>query len=213
MVPGLLDDEARYQSEPSPSALSDLRSRIDQQLEKLYQWRWEWEELHPDTVWEVEPNAPDCSHELLGSFRAVHKVLCFSSFALATEISLYNAILLCLLGLLWSFEPPSSAFPSLRLSKGPLNLPGDSCNLYEPAEEICRTFEYQLLNVRHSTESALFWLFPLGLASKVLEDDVNYCMWIKSMLDTSQTTRGYGTGNNAFGFGAYNFPKIARRKI
>ena len=80
-------------------------------------------------------------------------------------------------------------------------LPGDFSSLYEPAQEICRVFEFQLLNVSHCRESALFWLFPLGLASKVLEeDDQDWTRWIKEMLDTSKITKGYGTGNNQYAY-------------
>ena len=95
--------------------------------------------------------------------------------------------------------------------------PGDDsvqltlCDIvYQPADEICRAFEYQLLNVRHCSDSALFWLFPLGLASKVLEDDLEYMRWIKGMLDTSKVVRGYGTGNNSYGFGSYTFPQVGK---
>ena len=86
-----------------------------------------------------------------------------------------------------------------------------SITLQAAAVEIVRSFEYQLTQVQHYPDTpALFWLFPLGLASKVLADDESspWHTWIQTMLDTSVVTRGYGRGKNAFGFGFYELPKV-----
>lgn len=137
----------------------------------------------------------------------------FSSFSTAAEICLYNAVLLCLLGLVWTLKPPTERTPSPSPpSSYPLYLPGDVSSLTEPAVEICRAFEYQLLHSTNISDSVLFWLFPLGLASKVLEDDPTMMRWIRSMLERSQATRNYGTGSATMGFGFYKFPTVRRRK-
>lgn len=46
----------------------------------------------------------------------------------------------------------------------------------------------------------------------MLDESVEYLAWIKSMLDTSQVTSGYGTGKNTFSFGFYKFLKIKRKR-
>ncbi|KAK5459552.1 hypothetical protein LTS15_003681 [Exophiala xenobiotica] len=251
-VPGFLEDQARLDEQwPRPSTSEDFRFRLDlvqrieYQVARLYNWRWHWEEINPYSVWEVDPAETiiPSHHQFLTTAtaicgpRPIRKTLIFSKFSKAIEISLYNAVLLCLLGLLWSLQPPldededededeHSPSPSplqelsqtTRTTTNPLHLPGAVDSLIEPAIEICRAFEFQLLNVKKNTSTsstALFWLFPLGLASKVLEDNATheYMAWIKDMLDSSQITRGYGTtGQNTAGFGFYKFPQINRRR-
>lgn len=208
-IPAFIVEAEALGSTPTPQARSSLVAKLRVLLDLAYDWRWSWQSRNVNAVWDMAP--AELPHgKKVGGCRCFHEVLWFSSFTHATEICLYNAVLLCVLGLLWQFEPPDSDQESIRLSRSPLMLPGDISSLYEPAEEICRAFEFQLLNVAHCRESALFWLFPLGLASKVLEDDPEYGRWIKSMLDRSYVTRGYGTGNNSYGFGNYKFPKVGK---
>jgi hypothetical protein len=211
-IPGFLQDQEHLEQAQSAELKDDLARRIEFQIERIYQWRWRWEASNTNTVWEAEPDMLPGDY-LLTHFRPIRNFLVFSSFSQATEISLYNAVLLCLLGLLWTLKPPDDFSPSpIPIPTAPLNLPGDVESLTQPAVEICRAFEHQLINVKNSRDSALFWLFPLGLASRVLEDDTDMMLWIKTMLETSQVTRGYGTGGNAYGFGFYRFPKIRRRR-
>lgn len=153
----------------------------------------------------------------------VRHLLVFTSFTAAMEIALYNAVLLCLLGLLFSELPPQQAQTHIAFAinaaapayasktNQPLNLPSTPLYLRAAAIEIVRAFEYQLRHARSTQESALFWLFPFGLAAKVLQDDVQMCTWIQGMLDESEVTRGYGRGDNAFGFGMYHLPKVDER--
>ena len=169
-IPGFLEDQAQLEQVPSEHFRLDLIQRIEYQIAKTHNWRWRWEEMNPDVAWEVEPEMlPD--QQGLSQHRPIRKVLLFSSFSNATELRLYNAILLFLLGLLWTLKPPVDNSPEpIRLSQCSLYLPGDAESLVEPAIDICRAFEYQLLTVKQSRDSALFWLFPLGMASKALED-------------------------------------------
>lgn len=228
-IPGFLQDQEQLEQCPSEHFRLDLIQRVEYQLAKAHNWRWHWEERNPDVAWEVEPEMLPAEYKLARAPRPVRKVLCFSSFVKATELALYNAVVLCLLGLLWTFKPPdyehepehqhqplpTSPIPQVpQQHHAPLIPPGEANSLLDPAIEICRAFEFQLLNAtRQSNESALFWLFPLGLASKVLEDHVDYMAWIKGMLDVSQVTRGYGTGSNTFGFGFYKLPRIMKRRF
>ena len=210
-IPGFLQDQAQLERVPSTHFQHDLIQRIEHQIAKAHNWRWQWEEMNPEVAWEVEPDTLPIT-ECLSEIRPIRKILLFSSFTKATELCLYNAIQLFLLGLLSTLKPPAASSPEpIRLSQSALCMPGDIDSLVEPAIEICRAFEYQLLNVQNSRESALFWLFPLGMASRALEDNLEYQAWIKGMLDVSQVTRGYGTGGNTYGFGFYRLPKVKRR--
>ena len=187
---------------------------------RLLQWRCGWEINNPGAVVEVgrEQNMPTLPP-------ATRHFLRFSCFRTAVEIALYNAVLLCYLGLLHTEMAPVQARAlvqhlSISLNRGadawsngalvhPAHCP---ISLQAAATEIVRSFEYQLAHVQHSPDTpALFWLFPLGLASKVLEDDLAMNRWIQAMLDTSAVTRGYGRGKNAFGFGFYQLPKVDER--
>ena len=96
------------------------------------------------------------------------------------------------------------------ISATALQLPLDGViSMRAAAIEIVRSFEYQLLHVNQSEYTpALFWLFPLGLASKVLRRDPVMTQWIQQMLDMSEVTRGYGRDDNAFGFGFYELPGV-----
>ena len=211
-IPGFLQDQAQLEQVPSEHFRLDLIQRIEYQIAKAHNWRWQWEEMNPDVAWEVEPETLS-TEQILTQRRPIRKVLLFSSFSKATELCLYNAVLLFLLGLLWTLKPPAMDSPeAIRLSQSSLYMPGDVDSLVEPAVEICRAFEYQLLQVKHSHDSALFWLFPLGMASRALEDNFEYIAWIKDMLDASQVTRGYGTSGNTYGFGLYKLPTIRRRR-
>jgi len=209
-IPGFLEDQLQLERSPSETGRQDLIFRTMRQLDHLYQWRWKWQTLNPDVSWEMEPQRV-ASPQLLAKARVFRKVLWFSSFTKATEIALYNAVLLCLLGLLWTLQPPpDQGHRAMGLSPSPLHLPGEANSLLDPAVEICRVFEFQLLNFRRNSDAALFWLLPVSLARRVLEDERPYLDWIRGMLDTSEVTRGYGTGDNVFGFGSYPFPKVSR---
>jgi hypothetical protein len=115
--------------------------------------------VNADAAWEVDPEELPPSKQV-GGPRLIHEVLWFTSFTHATEISLYTALLLCVLGLLWQIQPLRQG-DAVRISKSPLRLPGEFSKLYEPAEEMCRAFEFQLLHAEHCNEPAQFWLFPL----------------------------------------------------
>lgn len=210
-MPGYIEDSSLVQNgSASGEQRAHLIACLKDDLALLSHWRWKWEQVNPNAAWEVEVAHLPCQRAI-STARLFEKVLWFRSFTHATEILLYNAVLLCLLGALWQFEPPSGRDPQMRTSS-PLLLPNEVESLFEPAEEICRGFEYQLLNINNSRESALFWLMPLGVAAKVLEEEEEYGAWIRTMLNTSKVTRGYGSGTNEFAFGHYQFPHLGRPK-
>lgn len=206
-IPGYMEVLASLQTgQASAAQVAHLVANLKEDLSFSYQWRWKWEAKNPNAAWELAPSEVPTSR-VVSKVRLFEKVLWFRTFTHATELLLYNAVLLCLLGLLWQLEPPPDP-ESQGPTSVPLVLPCEVVNLIEPAEEICRGFEYQLLNVENSRESALFWLLPLGIAAKVLEREPKYGRWIQAMLDTSKVTRGYGTGMSEFAFGHYQFPHI-----
>ncbi|ETN40746.1 uncharacterized protein HMPREF1541_05026 [Cyphellophora europaea CBS 101466] len=211
-IPGYMQDTVEIQQggakDKQKKAL--LLARLKADLSTLFDWRWKWEAHNPNAAIEMEPGALPVGRRVC-DFRLFRKVLWFRNFTQATEILLYNAVLLCLLGALWQFDPPAEVeVPAPTNSI--LKRPDEIFSLLEPAEEICRGFEYQLLNIDNSQDSTLFWLLPLGVASKVLEAEPEYGRWIQSMLDTSRVTRGYGSGMSEFAFGHYQFPHIGHAR-
>lgn len=210
-LPGYLEDISEIERGTAPEGkTASLLNHLKSDLTALYQWRWSWDTENPNATWEIEPTNLPPGFVVCDS-RALHDVLWFRTFSQAAEISLYNAVLICTLGLLWQFEPQEGRQAKLT-STGLLTLPGQYNSLYEPAQEICRAFEYQLLNASKSRESALFWLLPLGIAHKVLQNDAQFGPWIQSLLDRSSVTRGYGTGKMEFAFGHYDFLDAALEK-
>ena len=213
MVPGFLEDRRRLSDCADSSACEELANRVSYQLQLLYHWRWEWGRKYPLAAWEEERQPPlPHSPEILYPEETT-QLLRFVSFARAVEISLYNAVLLHLLQLLCSLASATEAhLPVSRTIArarsnislgGSLRPPQGIPSQHEAAIEIARAFEYQLLHVRQSKDSALFWLYPLGQASKILGGEVEWNRWIQQMLNASRVTRGYGSGNNPFGFGFY----------
>jgi hypothetical protein len=169
--------------------------------------------LNTHAAWEVDPEILPWRKDL-GSPRPAIAALVFSSFEKAVEVALYNAVLLCLLGLLWSFrDPEDDSLWSDELANCPLLPPGRARSLVGPAVEICQAFEFQQAHVKGNQQSVLFWLFPLGLANSVLEDSAEYTAWIQRLLEMSQVTRGYGRGRNTAGFGFYKLPKVSPKKV
>lgn len=203
-LPGHLQDVSEIEKgTASATRRPVLLQRLRSNLEDLYDWRCRWQRTNSSSVWEIEPTQLP-----LGRFASIHrpfhKMLWFRRHTQATEIQLYNAALLCTLGLLWQFEHRDKT-GSVLPPDYPLRMPNQYVSLQEPAEEICRIFEYQTLNATSYRESALFWLLPIGVAHKVLGTNPRYEFWIQSMLDASQTTRGYGSRTKEFAFGNYDF--------
>lgn len=212
-VPGMLEEDAKLFQREDPVALAGLVDRVLQQLVKLFEWRWQWQERHQFVTWE-EP-APASSHQ--EEDRPFQSRLAFFDFERATEIALYNAVHMWLIGFLWRIVPneagkliADAAITALAITKltptsylTPLALPGQSCTLREVAIEIVRVFDYQCHNSAHCRNSALFYVLPIGLAYSVLEAEPLYRTWIRSILDMSIVTRGYAIGQNVMGFGFY----------
>jgi hypothetical protein len=217
-VPGLLEDAEMYtQSRPRNQPI-DLIIRIKTQLEKLYNWRWAWEEANSLAIWEVEKSDADPS-DLCQQRRACEKALHFGTASQSTGIMQYNAALLWLLSLLWKLEPlrvegivdaaaeygRRSLFSS---SSSLLFRPGETYSLRGPATEICRCYDYQIQHERKSRESSLFYLLPIALAGTVLKDDHQFSEWIHAMLNSSRVTSGYGVDqSNVYGFRFYLTPE------
>jgi hypothetical protein len=218
-VPGFLGDQKALRTDFTVEKRYDLVRRASAQLQLLFHWRIKWESRNPAAARDIVRAGVGPSQSIPAE---ASRILVFSSFQTAVEIALYNAVLLCYLGLLYTEMTVEQAQEQMRriaASVCPANttqtnqvlaLPGRGAISFRAAAiEIARSFEYQLMHVQHCPETpALFWLFPLGLSAKVLSDDAVMSQWIQDLLSTSEVTRGYGRGANAFGFGFYELPKV-----
>lgn len=212
-VPGLMEDVGRHLALPDPAPPVDIVSRVSFQLQKLFSWRWGWEELHSRNVKEVS-RSPTNATAAVRQHQACKKALEFDSPRRATELMTYNATFLLLLGILRRVDP-SSVTPIVEKAAGhdrpkdiakmsPLYRPAETFTLRGPATEICRCYEYQVEHRGSGPNSSLFYLFPLALAGMVLKEDAMFTVWIRNMLDTSPVTTGYGVDqSNVYGFGHY----------
>lgn len=212
-VPGMLEEDAKLFQHEDPVAQARLVDRVLQQLIKLFEWRWLWQDRYQFVAWEEPPPAQqDHTEDTPFENRIV-----FFDFERAVDISLYNAVQMWLIGFLWRIVPPhapmmiaDAAITALANTKvspdsylTPLALPGHVCTLREVAIEIVRVFDYQSHNAARNPNSALFYVLPIGLAYSVLESETAYREWIRSILDMSIVTRGYAIGQNVMGFGFY----------
>jgi hypothetical protein len=200
-LPGYLHDLA--QIEQGNLSQATLITRLQADLAFLRKWRWNWHEQNPDAAWEIYPA------ELLPgmapcSFRVFPKVLWFKTFTQSSEILLYNAVLICTLGLLAHFSPPPARQYSIT-SITPLPLSVHPTSLFDAAVEVFRTFEHQLLSVSSCHEPAFFWLLPLGVASKVLQRVPEYVRWAEEMVGMAAKLRSHGSGSSEFAFGYWGF--------
>jgi hypothetical protein len=203
-VPGYLEDLASVEDNPHPNQkVATVIQNLKSDLMALYQWRWNWETANPQAATNLDPEDLPPGMTICDN-RVFPKVLWFQNFTQATEISLYNTTLCCILGLLWQFEPPQNV-PHLNNAYHPLLLPGQYSSLKPPAEEICRAFEYQVMNVHSSRESALFWLLPLGVTDKVLKNDPRFDRWVYSMLHASKKNVKHDTQQAQFALNHFEF--------
>ncbi|KAF2098391.1 hypothetical protein NA57DRAFT_57545 [Rhizodiscina lignyota] len=214
-VPGMLEDDGRLSQQPDPGPHVALVERVKRQLKRAFRWRWHWQELYSATVYE-KPASPAPADPSAKS-RMFESILQFTEFERATEISLYNAVQMWLIGLLWKIAPSNAPAIIMAAAQPPsthkdssaypyfssLSLPGMSVALRDPAIEICRVFEFQCANVQHSKDPALFYMLPIGLAYSVLEHQPRFRDWLVSMLDQSPITSKYVIGQNSMGFGFY----------
>jgi hypothetical protein len=221
MIPGFLQelDGLRISSSGCKDAQAALLDKILQQLNTIFYWRWSWHLANPDGAWEL-PAQTICS--LTNKPRVFGKVLHFLTLDLATEIMLYNAILLWLLGLAWQLDPDHASYHIATVAqsinpvasgpsdmRGPLHLAGQAVHLRDAALEICRCMEYHIQNIKYGHNSSLFYLFPIGMAWSVLQAEELYKQWIVDMLNSSYITKGYVTGENSCGFGSfYRIPSV-----
>lgn len=132
-VPGFLHEQEEFNTTNDESIRHMLLHEIRHQLAITRAWRSQWEQSNPGAACQMghEPAQP-----LLGLIQSypLPEIINCSSWKQATEITLYNGMVLSLLGILWSLEPP----PMVGELVDEL-----SC-LEQLAMEISRTFETQL---------------------------------------------------------------------
>lgn len=218
-IPGYLAEDLKLQQHNDAIANNALLEKVKESLYTLYCWRYTWEILFPNAAWETIPIVEAAKP------RVVPRKLHFATHERAADILLYNAIHMWLIGLILRLD--YNPFPLLTLSAtahsaalatsfattspyNPLHLPTSVHSLRDPAIEICRAFEFQMEKPESNRDSNVFFLFPLGIAWPVLEEEADFRDWMRDMLDKTSVTSGYAIGRNKW-FGKYYLPKVMGR--
>jgi hypothetical protein len=255
MVPGLLEDYERMLSwqatcinkpsdrtgeivvrrqDPHYVLSFALRDRIVEQLQLLFRWRQNWQCRYGNGV---KLRQRFCGYdkgptEVNGSL--LEFAMPINAMVRAAEMTLYNAILLWLLVLLWNTRqhvaqirddikrcvPPETDTPKSTCAESadsihdfaPLAAPGSFVNLRTPALEICRVYEWQSKHhslAAKSTEPILLYIYPLALAISVLEGESAIHNWISDMVTNSPVTSGYKPGR----FEMLRFSQLTTREM
>ncbi|KAH7121625.1 hypothetical protein EDB81DRAFT_230961 [Dactylonectria macrodidyma] len=223
MIPSILQDHAASEkaAAPAPYMSTEIADRVQVQLKTLYQWRWKWQaesghqvSVDNGTTWQANGAAA----AVLGSIGTSRHLdrLVFCKFVAATEIMLYNAALMWLLALLWKTDPLGAgsrieACADTTMPEGdarfasfePLRRPGASVTVRDPAMEVCRAFEWVSRHHCRSKDPSFLYLFPMGMAMSVLEQESEGKEWAKKLLEKSPLTASYAQGGNPAGFGFY----------
>ncbi|KAF2120760.1 hypothetical protein BDV96DRAFT_641417 [Lophiotrema nucula] len=201
-VPGLLQDATKLQGQGDQQVDEELLSRVKARLYALYHWRFTWELLNPNAAYEVM-SPPEARKK-----RVIPRKLFCQNHGQGAEILLYNAIYIFLFELLQRLSPDTVSDVILAVTetaahdagfsdtapRGILKLPDEVRDSRDLAIEICRTFEYKMLDPNKLDGSNLFFLFPLGIAWPVLVDEEDYRAWMVDMLDSTPVTKGYAIG-------------------
>ncbi|KAK5174812.1 uncharacterized protein LTR77_001895 [Saxophila tyrrhenica] len=214
-LPGLTQD-VEYQSRTTSDLLTThLTERLVEIFQVLFRWRWAWNSRYPLAAWEEERQAPAVAGWKPAYPGISSRLLRFASPERASDVLLYNTILIMVLGLLRQLSSwvevelaikraiantqPVEAFARNTA----LNMPTAGITACTAAMEIARAFDYHLQPQRIQTP-ALYWLFPLGLAKRTLFADSAWRAFIDHMMETSRRTRGYGSEiMGGAGFGSY----------
>lgn len=97
-------------------------------------------------------------------------------------------------------------------SFGSLLRPAGTIGLRDLAIEICRVFEWQSLNhhlATKSSEAIYLYMFPLGMAMKVLQAEDPLQEWITEMVKTDPITIAYASGRHtSIGFSNFVTPEM-----
>lgn len=211
MVPGFLEDNDILNRKGDLELRNDLLARLETQLIKLFEWRWNWEIANGDKV--SQTPVPEAGKYF--SRTCLH----FTDFELATEIILYNAIHMWLAAILYrlisstasaliisvaALAATNVAYPD-PVSRSSLLLPGSALSLHDIAMEIGHVFEYQCTRAQASQAAAYWYLYPVGLACSMLVGHGDQERCLREMLDLDPVTRGYlsSTQQNETGFGFY----------
>ncbi|KAK3671365.1 hypothetical protein LTR78_008826 [Recurvomyces mirabilis] len=210
-VPGIYEDLVTADSS-LPYAASVLYDHaalnIEASLTRLFYWRRNWDAKYPRVACATvrAPTSPNAK-KLPVYPQGAELMLRYNNFARSIEDSLFNAVAISLMDTLSSGNMPeplaTNITDNLRRmfddhqqsnttwDASPALLPLSGVwSIHDLARQIIRGFEFQLEHVRTCHESTLFWLFPVGLASKILEDDHGWSEWVQVMLEKSRSTHG-----------------------
>lgn len=210
-------------SEDVATSRSNVLNCVVAQLESLFVWRLHWQIAFGLDVC-AESGIRESSMEFFthpnDSPTNRPDKLRFSRPGAASDIALYNAVLMWLLALISELEPLNAEFiiqrcayqalvsrpdvefaftprPATELTELPSFEPlrgiGSTTRVRDAAMEICRVFEWQ--SSHHAStawETSSVYMFPIGLALCVFDTEPETRDWIRTMLDTHALTRDYG---------------------
>ncbi|KAI1112672.1 hypothetical protein F5Y14DRAFT_442434 [Nemania sp. NC0429] len=203
---GLVDTD----SEATTTSRSNILNCVVAQLESLFVWRLHWQIAFGSDV-RAESGTRESSVEFTNGLPGNRTdKLRFSRPVAASDIALYNAVLMWLLALINELEPLSAeliiqtyvefaftAQPATQLTEFPSFEPlrgiGSTTQVRDAAMEICRVFEWQ--SSHHASaawETNAVYMFPIGLALCVFDREPETRDWIRAMLNTNPLTRDYG---------------------
>lgn len=225
------------QSPPAETLRTALTDQIASRLITLYQWRWEWQEQYSSTVKTVltknklYKNAPDflSGHLQFDSAARAADIGLYDSLLMWLMVLLWNTGLSGkeIAAIVSDCDQRAflNAFSSPGTSKNtcktevpvddpaffePLLRPASTIGLRDLAVEICRVFEWQSRNhhlATKSSEAIYVYMFPLGMAMKVLQADDPLQDWITEMVKTDPITVAYASGRHtSLGFSNFVTP-------
>lgn len=142
-------------------------------LHQLYSWRWSWEARNRNAVFE---KAAQDGNVFDTSLHFDHPYLLY-------DILLYDALLILVLRYLEGRNHPSQLQEPIRPA-GPLIRPDQIVSVQQPAIEICRCLDYQML-YPGSFAPIHQWALPLALAYITLPPTSPIAQWVRSRVDTA----------------------------
>ncbi len=213
-----------------------IKEEIASKLLALYQWRWAWQRQYGYTVragtsreklYKSAPDLPSGHLHFDSAVRAADIAL-YNSLLMWFVVILWNiglsgedvlaVVLDCgekaRLGLLTPFKRSEVFKEEFQVDEWaffqPLLRPATTIGLRDLAIEICRVFEWQSLNhhlATRSPQAIYLYMFPLGMAMKVLEAEDPLQDWITEMVKTDPITVAYASGRHtSLGFSHFVTP-------
>lgn len=174
-ISGLFADANKTELTPQEGSVSTPARRAPAQaiLDRLYSWRWSWEAQHGDSV------SQQAAHDASVFGIVVH----FDNPQLLYDIWLYDALLILVLNYLNGLDHSSRSEEPIPQTSGLLK-PDQVLLAQQPAIEICRCLDYQMLNLAFPAPIHQ-WALPLALAYVTLPPASPVAAWVLSKIETA----------------------------